>query len=177
MQISFVLQDTVLFYGSVQENIAYGRPEATSEEIIESAKKAFAHEFISQLPQGYSTLVGERGLTLSGGERQRIGIARAIVRNSPILILDEPTASLDLVSEQSVMKALEELMKGRTVLTITHRLHTIRHADKIFVVKGGYVVEEGSHEELLKQDAVYAELHRLKGAHPPVSSEIPPVRK
>src|SRR5205085_3288428 len=109
---------TVLFYGSVRENIAYGRPDASEEEIIEAAKLANAHEFIERMPQGYDTLVGERGLTLSGGQRQRIGIARALVRNSPILILDEPTAALDSESEERVIEALERLMKGRTVIMI-----------------------------------------------------------
>ena len=124
-QLGFVLQDTVLFYGSVQENIAYGRPDATEEEIIEAAKLANAHEFIARMPHGYNTLVGERGVTLSGGQRQRIGIARALVRNSPILILDEPTSSLDSESEKIVMQALEKLMIGRTVIIIAHRLSTI----------------------------------------------------
>ncbi len=123
-QIGFVLQDTVLFAGTVRENIAYGRLDATPEEIIAAAKMANAHEFISEMPHGYDSLVGERGLTLSGGQRQRIGIARAVVRNSPILVLDEPTAALDTGSEQIVMEALERLMKGRTVVTIAHRLST-----------------------------------------------------
>jgi ABC-type multidrug transport system fused ATPase/permease subunit len=161
-QIGFVLQDTVLFYGSVHDNIAYGRTDATSEEIIEAAKLANAHEFITKMPQGYDTLVGERGLTLSGGQRQRIGIARAIVRNAPILILDEPTASLDSEAEKIVMEALEELMKGRTVITIAHRLSTIRDVDKIFLLKDGMLAEEGSHEELMKQDSIYAALNRIQ---------------
>jgi ABC-type multidrug transport system fused ATPase/permease subunit len=161
MQISFVLQETVLFYGSIQENIAYGRPEATHQEIIDAARKANAHEFITRLPHGYNILVGERGMTLSGGERQRIGIARAIVRNSPILILDEPTASLDIEAEKSVMEALENLMKGRTVITITHRLSNLSKADKIFVIKEGKVAEEGTNEELLKRGNLYAELYQL----------------
>ncbi|WP_242917881.1 ABC transporter ATP-binding protein [Pontibacter liquoris] len=162
MQIGFVLQETVLIYGTIQENIAYGRPEATPEEIVKAAKQAYAHEFIIRLPKGYDTLVGERGMTLSGGERQRIGIARAIVRNSPILILDEPTASLDTESERSVLDALENLMAGRTVITITHRLRTICKADKIIVIKAGTVAEEGRHAELLKQGGLYAELYHLQ---------------
>ncbi len=157
-QIGFVLQDTVLFYGSVRENIAYGRPEATLDEIIEAAKLSNAHEFISKMPHGYETLVGERGVTLSGGQRQRIGIARAVVRNSPILILDEPTASLDTESEKIVMEALENLMEGRTVITIAHRLSTIQDADKIVVLHDGLVVEEGTHEELTIKGEIYAEL-------------------
>ena len=157
-QIGFVLQDTVLFYGSIRENIAYGRPEATDAEIIEAAKLANANEFIEKMPHGYDTLVGERGLTLSGGQRQRIGIARAVVRNSPILILDEPTASLDTESEKIVIEALEKLMQGRTVITIAHRLSTIRDADKIIVLDHGLIAEQGTHEELLKKSGMYAEL-------------------
>jgi ABC-type multidrug transport system fused ATPase/permease subunit len=161
-QIGFVLQDTVLFYGSVRENIAYGRPGATEEEIIEASKLANAHEFISRMPHGYDTLVGERGATLSGGQKQRIGIARAVVRNSPILILDEPTASLDTESEKVVMDALEKLMLGRTVITIAHRLSTIRDAHKIIVLENGCVTEEGTHEELIIKDELYASLYNLQ---------------
>jgi subfamily B ATP-binding cassette protein MsbA len=157
-QIGFVLQDTVLFYGSVRENIAYGKPDATKEEIIEAAKLANADEFVAKMPHGYDTLVGERGVTLSGGQRQRIGIARAVVRNSPILILDEPTASLDTESEKIVMEALEKLMIGRTVITIAHRLSTIRDADKIVVLNNGFIAEQGTHEELMKKGEIYAEL-------------------
>ncbi|HEY2581907.1 MAG TPA: ABC transporter ATP-binding protein [Mucilaginibacter sp.] len=156
-QLGFVLQDTVLFYGSVRENIAYGRPDATEDEIIEAAKLANAHEFICCMPHGYDTLVGERGITLSGGQRQRIGIARAVVRNSPILILDEPTASLDVEAEKIVMEALEQLMEGRTVITIAHRLSTICNCDKIVVLHGGCIAEEGSHEELMEKGGLYAE--------------------
>lgn len=162
MQISFVLQETVLFYGTIQENIAYGRPEASIEEIVEAAKEAHAHAFITKLPNGYNTLVGERGMTLSGGERQRIGIARALVRNAPILILDEPTASLDTEVEENIMQALENLMKGRTVITITHRLRNLAHADKILVIKDGTIVEEGTCHELLKLGKYYAKLYRLQ---------------
>ncbi|RTL59358.1 MAG: ABC transporter ATP-binding protein [Sphingobacteriales bacterium] len=161
-QIGFVLQDTVLFYGSVRDNIAYGKPGATEDEIITAARMANAEEFIKRMPHGYDTLVGERGLTLSGGQRQRIGIARAIVRNSPVLILDEPTASLDAESEQLVMDALENLMRNKTVITIAHRLSTIRDADKIIVVKDGRVAEEGKHEELIDKDGLYAELYHMQ---------------
>jgi len=165
-QIGFVLQDTVLFRGTVRDNIAYGRPSATDEEIAEAAKLANADEFIAKMPDGYHTMVGERGLTLSGGQRQRIGIARAIIRNAPILILDEPTAALDTESEKLVMEALERLMKGRTVLTIAHRLSTIRDAHKILVLKDGVVAEEGTHDELVARNGVYAELYRVQVGAP-----------
>ncbi|HLB15789.1 MAG TPA: ABC transporter ATP-binding protein [Burkholderiales bacterium] len=165
-QIGFVLQDTVLFRGTVRDNIAYGRPSATDEEIAQAAKLANADEFIAKMPDGYHTMVGERGLTLSGGQRQRIGIARAIIRNAPILILDEPTAALDSESEKLVMEALERLMKGRTVLTIAHRLSTIRDAHKILVLKDGVVAEEGTHDELVARNGVYAELYRVQVGAP-----------
>lgn len=161
-QIAFVLQDTILFYGSVRENIAYGRPDATEEEIIEASKQANAHEFIARMPHGYDTLVGERGLTLSGGQRQRMGIARALVRNSPILLLDEPTASLDTEAERIVMEALEKLMHGRTVVTIAHRLSTIADSDKIIVLHDGRVAEEGTHDELITKGRIYAELYNVQ---------------
>jgi subfamily B ATP-binding cassette protein MsbA len=160
--IGFVLQDTLLFYGSVSENIAYGRPGATQEEIVEAARVANADEFISRMPRGYETLVGDRGLSLSGGQRQRVGIARAIIRKDPILILDEPTSALDAKSALEVMDALERLTSGRTVIMIAHRLSTIRDADNIIVLKGGVVAEEGSHEQLLALGGVYADLHRAQ---------------
>jgi ABC-type multidrug transport system fused ATPase/permease subunit len=160
--IGFVLQDTVLFRGTVRDNIAYGHPGATADEIVQAAKLANADEFIRRMPHGYDSPVGERGLTLSGGQRQRIGIARALIRNNPILILDEPTAALDTESEKLVIEALERLMKGRTVITIAHRLSTIRDADKIIVLKGGVVAEEGTHDQLLALNGVYAELHRIQ---------------
>src|SRR5467141_133585 len=169
-QIGFVLQDTVLFRGTVRENIAYGRPDATDAEIVEAAKLANAHEFIARMPDGYDSLVGERGQTLSGGQRQRIGIARAVIRDAPILILDEPTAALDSQSEQLVIEALERLMRGRTVVTVAHRLSTIRDVDRIFVFKDGVVAEQGTHDQLLALGGIYAELHRIQtaaGSAPP----------
>jgi ABC-type multidrug transport system fused ATPase/permease subunit len=161
-QIGYVLQETVLFRGTVRDNIAYGRVGATDEEIVEAAKLANADEFISRMPNGYQSFVGDRGDTLSGGQRQRIGIARAIIRNNPILILDEPTAALDTESERLVIEALERLMKGRTVLTIAHRLSTIRDADKIIVLKGGVVAEQGTHDQLLAMGGTYAELYSVQ---------------
>jgi len=161
-QIAYVLQETVLFRGTVAENIAYGRAGATREEVLAAAKLANADEFIAKMPQGYGTMVGDRGDTLSGGQRQRIGIARALIRNNPILILDEPTAALDTESEQLVIEALERLMKGRTVITIAHRLSTIRDANNIVVLKDGMVAEQGTHEELLARDGTYAELYRVQ---------------
>jgi ABC-type multidrug transport system fused ATPase/permease subunit len=158
-QIGYVLQETVLFRGTVAENIAYGRGGATRDEIVAAANLANADEFISQMPHGYDSMIGERGETLSGGQRQRIGIARAIIRNNPILILDEPTAALDTESEKSVIEALERLMKGRTVITIAHRLSTIRDANKIIVLKNGVVAEQGTHAELMAGRGVYADLY------------------
>jgi ABC-type multidrug transport system fused ATPase/permease subunit len=160
--IGFVLQETVLFRGTIRDNIAYGHPRATEDEIIQAAKLANADEFITRMPCGYDSAVGERGLTLSGGQRQRIGIARAIIRDNPILILDEPTAALDTESEQLVVEALERLMKGRTVITIAHRLSTIRDADDIIVLKDGVIAENGTHEQLLSLNGVYAALHRIQ---------------
>jgi len=160
--IGYVLQETVLFQGTIRENIAYGRPGATEEEIMNAAKLADVDEFVARMPHGYDTTVGERGGTLSGGQRQRIGIARAIIRNNPILILDEPTAALDTESESLVVRALEKLMKGRTVITIAHRLSTIRNSDKIIVLTAGVVAEQGTHDELINLQGVYAELYRVQ---------------
>jgi len=161
-QIGYVLQDTVLFRGTIFENIAFGRPDATREEVIAAAKLANAHDFIMAMPLGYDTPVGERGLTLSGGQRQRIGIARVMIRNSPILLLDEPTAALDSESEKLVIDALEKLMKGKTVIAIAHRLSTIRDADLIAVIKDGVVAESGTHNELIAKNGLYAELYRTQ---------------
>jgi subfamily B ATP-binding cassette protein MsbA len=169
-QIGYVLQETVLFRGTVGENIAYGKGITTRDEIIAAAKLANADEFIAKMPQSYDSMVGDRGDTLSGGQRQRIGIARAIIRNNPILILDEPTAALDTESEKLVMEALQRLMKGRTVITIAHRLSTIRDADKIVVLKDGVVAEEGSHDQLMALGGVYAELYHTQFDKSPVDA-------
>jgi ABC-type multidrug transport system fused ATPase/permease subunit len=165
-EVGFVLQETVLFHGTIRENIAYGRPDATEQDIIAAAKLANADEFIAKMPEGYDSIVGERGETLSGGQRQRIGIARALIRRSPILILDEPTAALDTESERLVIEGLERLMKGRTVIMIAHRLSTIRDADQIIVLKDGVVAERGPHEELMRRGGVYAELYHIQYGTP-----------
>jgi ATP-binding cassette subfamily B protein len=161
-QISFVLQETLLFHAPVWKNIAYGRPEATCADIMHAAELANAHEFIEKMPEGYNTIVGERGVTLSGGQRQRIAIARAIIRDTPILIMDEPSSGLDAASEELVFEALDRLMQGKTSIVIAHRLSTIRGADIIFVVKDGSIIESGKHEELMKKGGLYAELHDLQ---------------
>ena len=161
-QISFVLQEPVLFPLSLVDNIAYGRPAATRDEIEAAARAANAHDFIARLPQGYDTMVGERGATLSGGERQRISIARALLKNAPILILDEPTSAVDAATEASLIDALERLMRGRTTFVIAHRLSTIRHASQILVLEHGEVLERGTHPELLARAGLYARLHALQ---------------
>ncbi len=160
-QMSFVLQETLLFHAPIWNNIAYGKPEASRREILRAAELANAHEFIEKMPEGYDTVVGERGVTLSGGQRQRIAIARAIIRNTPILILDEPSSGLDAASEKLVFEALDRLMEGKTSIVIAHRLSTVRRADVIFVVNDGRIVERGSHEELLKLGGLYAELYHI----------------
>jgi subfamily B ATP-binding cassette protein MsbA len=163
-QVSFVLQETLLFHAPVWQNIAYGKPEATREEIIRAAKLANADEFIKRMPQGYDTVIGERGSTLSGGQRQRIAIARAIIRDSPILILDEPSSGLDAGSEELVFEALGRLTHDKTAILIAHRLTTVRKADVIFVLKDGAVVESGAHNELLARGGLYAHLHEIQFA-------------
>ncbi len=162
--VALVLQDPIVFGASIRENIAYGRPDATAEEVERAARAANAHEFVAGLPQGYDTVVGERGVTLSGGQRQRIAIARAFVKDAPVLILDEPTSALDAENERAILDALARLMKGRTTLIIAHRLSTVRPADRIVVLQDGAVVEEGTHGELLARRAAYARLHALQTA-------------
>ena len=161
-QISFVLQETLLFHAPVWSNIAYGKPDASRAEILRAAEAANAHEFIEKMPEGYNTLLGERGATISGGQRQRIAIARAVIRNSPILILDEPTTGLDAASEKLVFEALDRLMQGKTAIVIAHRLSTIRRADIIFVVNDGAIAERGKHQELVNQGGLYAQLYELQ---------------
>ncbi len=161
-QLSFVLQETMLFHASVWQNIAYGKPEASRQEIVRAAELANASEFIEKLPQGYDTILGERGMTLSGGQRQRIAIARAVIRDTPILIMDEPTSGLDAGSEKLVFEALDRLIQNKTAIVIAHRLSTIRSADVIFVIQDGRIVQRGKHAELLEQSGLYAEFYALQ---------------
>jgi ATP-binding cassette subfamily B protein len=161
-QMSFVLQETLLFRAPVWQNIAYGRPEASRREILRAAELANADEFIRNMPQQYDTMVGEKGVTLSGGQRQRIAIARAIIRNAPILILDEPTSGLDAASEELVFEALTRLMEDRTTIVIAHRLATVRRADVIFVIDNGTIVERGTHETLLSSNGLYSQFYQIQ---------------
>ena len=171
-QMALVTQETVLFNDTVFQNIAYGRPDATIEEVAESARVAFADEFISQLPQKYETLVGERGVLLSGGQRQRIAIARAVLINAQLLILDEATSALDTESESLVQKALGNLMQNRTSIVIAHRLSTIRMADKIVVLEKGRIIETGTHDELLTLGGTYKKLYELQFANSELSAPL-----
>jgi len=169
-QMSFVLQETLLFRAPVWQNIAYGRPEASRDEILRAAELANADEFIRNMPQQYDTMIGERGVTLSGGQRQRIAIARAIIRNAPILIMDEPTSGLDAASEELVFEALNRLMADRTTIVIAHRLATVRRADVIFVIDEGTIAESGTHETLLSAGGLYSHLHQIQFRHEEVFS-------
>jgi ATP-binding cassette subfamily B protein len=161
-QIGIVLQTSLLFSTSVRENIAYGRPDASEEEIIAAAKAAQAHDFIQELPEGYSTIIGERGVTLSGGQRQRIAIARALLMNPRILILDDSTSSVDTQTEYEIQKALDRLMEGRTTFVIAHRLSTVKRADLILVMQQGRIVERGTHHQLLSLNGLYRQIYDLQ---------------
>jgi len=168
--IGIVPQEPMLFAGTVAENIAYGRSDATEDEIIEAARGAHAHDFILALAEGYATMVGERGIRLSGGQRQRIAIARILLKSPEILILDEATSSLDTESERLVEEALEVAMRGRTTIIIAHRLRTVQRADRLLVLEDGSIVEEGRHDELLDRDGLYAQLYRGQLLAPAPSS-------
>jgi subfamily B ATP-binding cassette protein MsbA len=161
-QIAVVTQEIILFNDTVSRNIELGRPGATREEIIAAARHANAHNFIIESPKGYDTVIGEKGVMFSGGQRQRLAIARAVLRNAPILILDEATSALDTESERAVQTALEKLMQGRTTLCIAHRLSTIFHADMIVVLDQGRVIETGRHDELIRRGGVYQKLYELQ---------------
>ena len=164
-RIGLVLQEPFLFFGTIAENIAYGKPDATREEIIEAARAAHAHEFILRLPLAYDSLVGERGQSLSGGERQRISIARALLINPSILILDEATSSVDTTTEKEIQRALDNLVKGRTTIAIAHRLSTLRKADRLVVLDKGEIVEIGSHDELMDKQGPYYALYQAQLRH------------
>ena len=160
--ISIVLQDVFLFHGTVRENILFGNPKASETDIINAAKVSNAYDFIMELPQGFNTIIGERGVKLSGGQRQRISVARAVLKDTPILILDEATSSVDTETELLIQQALERLMKGRTTIIIAHRLSTIRNADKIVVLKGNAIIEQGTHQELINNDGLYKRLYTVQ---------------
>jgi len=162
-QIGIVTQETILFNDTIKANIAYGRMEASSQEIEQAAKQAHAHDFITRLPLGYDTVIGDRGTKLSGGERQRIAIARALLKNPTILILDEATSQLDSESERLVQEALDTLMKGRTVFVIAHRLSTVKNAHKIIVIDSGRISEQGTHSELISKSGLYKKLYIMQG--------------
>ena len=160
--MSVVTQDTILFNDTIANNITYGHLECSKEKMVNAAKAANAHQFIQNFPQGYETLIGEKGILLSGGEKQRLSIARAIIKDAPILILDEATSALDNESEIEVQEALDHLMQNRTTFVIAHRLSTIRHATKICVLEQGKIIEMGTHDELLQKDGRYEQLHKMQ---------------
>jgi len=170
--ISIVLQEPILLPLTIAENIAYGRPEASKTEVIAAAEAANADIFIRHLPHGYDTIIGERGATLSGGERQRLAIARALLKDAPVLILDEPTSALDAQTEKLLLAALEHLMSGRTTFVVAHRLSTVRWADRIIVLNGGRVVEAGTHEELIGTNGLYARFHNIQVPTPTVTQKV-----
>jgi ATP-binding cassette subfamily B protein len=161
-----VLQEPFLFFGTIAENIAYGKPQATRDDIVAAARAAHAHEFILRLPHGYDSLVGERGQSLSGGERQRISIARALLIDPRILILDEATSSVDTATEKEIQKALDNLVQGRTTIAVAHRLSTLRRADRLVVLDRGRIVEEGRHEDLIARGGAYFRLHQAQSQQP-----------
>jgi len=161
-QIGLVTQETFLFHDTIFKNIQFGRLEATPEEIYAAARTAYAHDFIAAQPNGYETIIGDKGCLLSGGQQQRLAIARALLKNAPILLLDEATSALDSESERYVQAALEVLMQGRTTLVIAHRLSTIERADRILVLEGGRIIEQGSHAQLLQRGGLYANLHKIQ---------------
>jgi ATP-binding cassette subfamily B protein len=161
-QISIVLQDVFLFYGTVRDNLLFGRPEASETEIEAAARAANAHDFIADLPEGYDTLIGERGVKLSGGQKQRLSIARAILKDAPILILDEATSSVDTETELLIQQAIERLMRGRTTIVIAHRLSTVRNADKIVVLEDKCILETGTHSELIRRNGLYKRLYSVQ---------------
>jgi len=172
-QVALVLQEPFLFPMSISDNIAYGRPGATRAEIEAAARTANAHDYIARLPRGYDTIIGERGATLSGGERQRLSIARALLKNAPILILDEPTSALDAETESQLLEALHHLMEGRTTFIIAHRLSTVRGADEILVLQEGQIAERGTHDELVAKGKFYAHLHQVQ--FQPTSPAVKPL--
>jgi len=161
-QVAIVLQDTFLFNGTIKQNIRYGRLDATDEEIVEAAKAANAHEFIQAVPSGYDTEIGERGIKLSGGQKQRIAIARAILADPRILILDEATSSVDSESEYLIHRAMDRMMEGRTTFVIAHRLSTVKHADQIITLENGRVSEVGNHRSLLERNGTYSQMYAMQ---------------